>query len=145
MIFGVGTDLVEVARVRAVWERFGDHFPQRILMPEEQTWFERTRDPVRFLAMRFAAKEAVVKALGTGFRHGMWLRDTGTVPDPRGRPLVIFSARGLARCRELGAGAAFVSLTDEAGMVLACAVMERVEAAKPRPASRAARKPRKRK
>ena len=94
-------------------------------MPEELVLFRQTRHPVRFLAMRFAAKEAVVKALGTGFRHGMWVRDTGSVPDPRGRPLVIFSKRGLDVCRELGAGCAHVSLTDEAGMVLAFAVMER--------------------
>lgn len=124
MIFGVGTDMVEVSRVARLWESYGERFAQRILMPEEMTLFRRSRQPVRFLAMRFAAKEAVVKALGTGFRHGMWVRDTGSVPDPRGRPLVIFSERGRDVCRALGAGRAHVSLTDEAGMVLAFAVME---------------------
>ncbi|HEX6550794.1 MAG TPA: holo-ACP synthase [Gammaproteobacteria bacterium] len=125
MIFGVGTDMVEVSRVSRLWDRYGDHFAQRILMPEEMALFRQARQPVRFLAMRFAAKEAVVKALGTGFRHGMWVRDTGSIPDSRGRPLVIFSERGQKVCRELGAGPAHVSLTDEAGMVLAFAVMER--------------------
>lgn len=125
MIFGIGTDMVEVSRVSRLWDRYGDHFAQRILMPEEIALFCHARQPVRFLAMRFAAKEAVVKALGTGFRHGMWVRDTGSIPDPRGRPLVIFSERGRKVCRELGAGPAYVSLTDEAGMVLAFAVMER--------------------
>lgn len=125
MIFGVGTDMVEVSRVARLWEKYGEHFARRILMPEELMLFRQTRNPVRFLAMRFAAKEAVVKALGTGFSHGMWLRDSGSVPDPRGRPLVIFSERGLAVCRKLGVGAAYVSLTDEGGMVLAFAVMER--------------------
>lgn len=124
MIFGVGTDMVEVSRVARLWESYGERFAQRILMPEEMTLFRRSRQPVRFLAMRFAAKEAVVKALGTGCRHGMWVRDTGSVPDPRGRPLVIFSERGRDVCRALGAGRAHVSLTDEAGMVLAFAVME---------------------
>lgn len=123
MIFGIGTDLVEVARIRAAWQRFGGHFAQRILMPEELQGFQRARDPVRFLATRFAAKEAIVKALGTGFRHGMWLRDSGHVPDQRGKPCVIFSTRGLAACRRLGAGQAFVSLSDEAGMVLAFALI----------------------
>lgn len=126
MIFGIGTDLVEVARVRTVWERFGEHFARRILMPEELQGFRRTHDPVRFLATRFAAKEAIVKALGTGFRHGMWLRDSGHVPDARGKPCVIFSERGLALCRRVGAGQAFVSLSDEAGMVLAFAVILRM-------------------
>jgi holo-[acyl-carrier protein] synthase len=125
MIFGVGTDMVEISRVARLWERYAEHFAQRILMPEELMLFRHSRQPVRFLAMRFAAKEAVVKALGTGFRHGMWVRDTGSIPDPRGRPLVIFSERGRAVCHELGVGSAHVSLTDEAGMVLAFAVMER--------------------
>jgi holo-[acyl-carrier protein] synthase len=124
MIFGVGTDMVEVSRVARLWERYGERFAKRILMPEEMALFQHTSQPVRFLAMRFAAKEAVVKALGTGFRHGIWVRDTGSVPDPRGRPLVIFSERGRKVCRTLGAGCAHVSLTDEAGMVLAFAVME---------------------
>lgn len=123
MIFGIGTDLVEVARVRSAWERFGEHFARRILMPEELQGFRASRDPVRFLATRFAAKESIVKALGTGFRHGMWLRDAGHVPDQRGKPCVIFSARGLALCQRLGAGQTFVSLSDEAGMVLAFAVI----------------------
>jgi holo-[acyl-carrier protein] synthase len=123
MIFGVGTDLVEVQRIERVWRRFGAHFSKRILMPEEISGFDCSPDPVRYLAMRFAAKEALVKALGTGFRNGIWLRDTGSVPDARGRPLVIFSARGHAVCRELGAGEAFVSLSDEAGVVLAMAVI----------------------
>ena len=128
MIFGIGTDLVEVARVHAAWQRFGESFARRILMPEEWSGFQRTPNPVRFLAMRFAAKEAIVKALGTGFRHGMWLRDAGHVPDERGRPCVIFSARGLALCRRLGAGQTYVSLSDEAGMVLAFAMILRTAA-----------------
>ncbi|MBU6421167.1 MAG: holo-ACP synthase [Gammaproteobacteria bacterium] len=128
MIFGIGTDLVEVARVRAAWQRFGEHFARRVLMAEELEGFRRAPDAVRFLATRFAAKEAIVKALGTGFRHGMWLRDSGHVPDARGKPCVIFSARGQALCRRLGAGDAFVSLSDEAGLVLAFAVILRAAA-----------------
>lgn len=125
MIFGIGTDLVEVARIRAARERFGEQFARRILMPAELEGYARSRDPVRFLATRFAAKEAIVKALGTGFHHGMWLRDSGHVPDAWGKPCVIFSARGAALCARLGAGEAFVSLSDEAGMVLAFAVILR--------------------
>lgn len=125
MIHGVGTDVVQVSRVEAVLARRGEAFPSRILMPEELVFYSRSRNPVRFLAMHFAAKEAVVKALGTGFRHGMWVRDTGFVPDPRGKPCVIFSPRGQAVCRAFGVAAAHVSLTDEAGLVVAMAVAEK--------------------
>jgi len=123
MIFGVGTDLVQVERVEATYERFGAHFVDRLLMPEERALFDPGRRPVRFLAMRFAAKEAISKALGTGFRHGVWIRDFGFRADERGKPEVIFSARGRAVADRLGAGEGHVSLTDEAGLVVAFAVL----------------------
>ena len=125
MIFGIGTDLVEVERIRRVWERRGERFVARILCPEELPGFRRTKNPVRFLATRFAGKEAVVKAMGTGFSHGLWVRDVGIVADAWGKPCVIFSARGRAVCQRLGAGEAFGSLSDEAGVVLAFAVLLR--------------------
>ena len=125
MIFGIGTDLVQIARVERTLARFGDHFVERLLMPAERAAFERQDQPVRFLAMRFAAKEAVVKAMGTGFRHGMWIRDVGVVANAWGRPEVVYSERGTWLCRELGIGASHVSLTDEAGLVMAVAVLLR--------------------
>ncbi len=125
MIHGVGTDVVQVSRMEAVWLRRGERFARRILMPEELPGFHRTRNKVRFLAMHFAAKEAIVKALGTGFRHGMWVRDAGFVPDERGKPCVVFSERGRSVCRRFGVGGAHVSLTDEAGLVVAMAVAEK--------------------
>jgi holo-[acyl-carrier protein] synthase len=121
----VGTDVVQVSRMEAVWQRHGEAFARRTLMPEELQWFGRTRNPVRFLAMHFAAKEAIVKALGTGFRHGVWVRDVGFVPDFRGKPCVIFSVRGDVVRRKFGVGEAHVSLTDEAGLVVAMAVAEK--------------------
>jgi holo-[acyl-carrier protein] synthase len=125
MIFGVGIDVVRVDRIAAAWARHGEQFARRILMPQELAVFRPGKRPERFLAMRFAAKEACAKALGTGFAHGIWVRDVGIVQDRRGRPEVIWSERGQAVCRELGAGAGFVSLTDEAGLVVAFAVLER--------------------
>ena len=125
MIFGVGTDIAEVARVRQTFERFGERFVDRLLMPEERPLFERSKWPVRFLAMRFAGKEAAVKALGTGFRHGLWIRDVGVVNNEWGRPLIIFSARGRDVCHRLGVGEVHVSLSDDAGMVVAFAVAMR--------------------
>jgi holo-[acyl-carrier protein] synthase len=123
MIFGIGTDLVEVERVAATYRRFGEHFVERLLLPEERALFEPGRRPERFLAMRFAAKEAIAKALGTGFRHGAWIRDFGFMANRRGRPEVVFSARGRELANRLGAGEGHVSLSDEAGLVLAVAVL----------------------
>lgn len=123
MIFGVGTDAVQLERVERTWKRFGEHFSRRLLLDEEQTLFAASRRPVRFLAMRFAAKEAVVKAMGTGFANGMWIRDVGVVPNRLGQPQVIYSARGEAMCRRLGIGSGHLSLTDEAGLVIAVAVL----------------------
>lgn len=125
MIFGVGTDIVEIARMQQTWERFGERFVERLLMPEERELFERSKWPVRFLAMRFAGKEATVKAMGTGFAHGVWIRDVGIINNEWGRPLVIFSERGRSVCRELGIGESHVSLTDDAGLVMAFAVAMR--------------------
>jgi holo-[acyl-carrier protein] synthase len=127
MIFGIGTDVVQLERVRHVYERYGERFASRLLMPEEEEGFRGHRRPVRFLAMRFAAKEAIVKALGTGFAHGVWIRDVGIVPDAWGRPEVRWSERGRQVRDRLGAGEAHVTLTDEAGLVVAVAVLMRRE------------------
>jgi holo-[acyl-carrier protein] synthase len=125
MIFGVGTDIVKIERVAAVYERYGGHFVERLLLPEERAVFDANRRPARFLAMRFAAKEAIVKALGTGFGHGVWIRDVGFLANAWGRPEVRFSARGRAVADRLGAGDGHVSLTDEAGLVVAVAILMR--------------------
>ena len=127
MIYGVGTDLVELSRVQETYNRFGDHFVKRLLMEEERSLFEKTKWPVRFLAMRFAAKEATVKAMGTGFANGMWIRDVGIVASPWGRPEIIWSERGQGVCERLGIGEGHVSLTDDAGLILAFAVVMRAE------------------
>ena len=124
MIFGVGTDVVELARVQSTYERFGDHFVNRILMDEERELFARNKHPVRFLAMRFSGKEAVAKAMGTGFAHGIWLRDIGITANDWGRPTVIWSERGQRVCERLGIGRGHVSLTDDAGLIVSFAVVE---------------------
>ena len=130
MIHGIGTDVVEIARIEAAYRRFGLHFVQRLLMDDERRLFDRraAASPgrtVRFLAQRFAAKEAIVKALGTGFAHGMWIRNCGFVPNEWGRPDVVWSARGLRVRDGMGVGVGHVTLTDEAGLVVAVAVLEK--------------------
>jgi holo-[acyl-carrier protein] synthase len=127
VIFGIGTDVVQLERVEAVYTRHRERFVQRLLMPEEEAAFRSYKRPVRFLAMRFAAKEAIVKALGTGFAHGVWIRDVGIAANAWGRPEVIWSERGRAVRDRLGAGEGHVTLTDEAGLVVAVAVLMRKE------------------
>ena len=125
MIFGIGTDILQLSRVEQVYERYGQRFVRRVLLDEELELFARARNPVRFLAMRFAAKEAIVKALGTGFANGIWVRDVGTVPNTLGQPQLVYSRRGRELCSRLGVGEGFLSLTDEAGLVVAVAVLLR--------------------
>jgi len=124
MIFGVGTDIVELSRIRQIFDRYGEHFARRILMDSELALYHRSKQPARFLAMRFAGKEATVKAMGTGFAHGVWLRDVGILHNEWGRPVIAWSERGRRVCDRLGIGAGHVSLTDDAGLVIAFAVVE---------------------
>ena len=127
MIFGIGTDVVQVERIEKTVSRFGDRFVTRLLMDEEYAQYQRTKQKVRFVAMRFAGKEAIVKAMGTGFAHGMWIRDVGVVQNSWGKPEVVYSPRGQAMREKLGIGDGHVSLTDEAGLVVAVAVLLKKE------------------
>ena len=127
MIFGIGIDVLRADRIDGVLERRGERFIERLLMPEERSQLERTQRPRRFLAMRFAAKEAIVKAMGTGFAHGVWIRDVGIVQNRLGKPEVVYSERGERVRRALGIGDGHVTLTDEAGLVVAVAVLLRAQ------------------
>ncbi|MGA2776564.1 MAG: holo-ACP synthase [Steroidobacteraceae bacterium] len=125
MIFGIGIDVLKVDRIEHVYGKHGERFVNHLLMPEERVQLLRTARPVRFLAMRFAAKEAIVKGMGTGFAHGVWIRDVGIVQNEWGRPEIVYSARGAAVRDRLGVGEGHVTLTDEAGLVVAVAVLMR--------------------
>ena len=125
MIFGIGVDVLQAERVKKVYARFGSRFVNHLLLPGERQQLILSKRPERFLAMRFAAKEAIVKAMGTGFAHGMWIRDVGVVQNSWGKPDIIYSARGEQRRRELGVGEGHITLTDEAGLIVAVAVLMR--------------------
>jgi holo-[acyl-carrier protein] synthase len=125
MIYGIGVDVLEVRRMEGLYARYGERLAVRLLMPEEHRQFALAKRPVRFLAMRFAAKEAIVKGLGTGFANGVWIRDVGIVQNSLGKPEVVYSPRGEALRHKLGVGDGHVTLTDEAGLIVAVAVLER--------------------
>lgn len=124
MIYGIGIDILEASRIPPLMERFQDKFARRILMPVELEQYRRSKRPARFLANRFAGKEAIVKAMGTGFAHGVWVRDVGVVQNSWGKPEVVFSPRGDALRKEMGIGdGGYVTLTDDAGLIVAVAIL----------------------
>jgi holo-[acyl-carrier protein] synthase len=124
-IHGVGTDIVRVARIEETVQRYGERFAQRILAASELEDYRLSRSPVAFLAKRFAAKEAAVKALGTGFAQGVGLRDIAVGREPGGRPTLICTGRAAELCQSYGITAAHLSLADEAEYAVAFVVMER--------------------
>ncbi|MBL8445996.1 MAG: holo-ACP synthase [Zoogloeaceae bacterium] len=123
MIHGVGTDIVAVARVRDTWERHGSRFAERLLGEPERADFARTRDFARFLAKRFAAKEAFAKALGTGVRPPATLHAIMVAHDDLGRPVFHFDVRLTQHLAERQLRA-HLSISDEVEFVVAFALLE---------------------
>lgn len=113
MIFGIGTDIVSVSRIRDALQRHGERFARRILADSELEAFNRAVHPENFVAKRFAAKEAAAKAFGTGFSGGLAMRDIAVVNDALGKPELSFHGRAVSLCEELGIGKHFLSLSDE--------------------------------
>ena len=101
MIIGIGNDLIDIRRIERTLDRFGDRFIQRIFTPLEQKRAERRRNRVATYAKRFAAKEACSKALGTGFRKGVFWRDLGVINLPGGKPSMELTGGALKRLHEL--------------------------------------------
>lgn len=118
MPYAVGIDIIAIPRVQKVLDRHGQRFLQRVYTPEEAA-FCRGRVPE--LAVRFAAKEAVMKALGTGVRGIGW-RDIEVLPDRRGKPLVYLYGRAKERAERIGLRALDVSLTHEKEFAIAAVV-----------------------
>jgi len=119
LIFGVGVDLVRISRIEAALERFGERFPRRILADAEYWRYRESPRQADFLARHFAAKEAFVKALGTGLRLGIGWRQIEVCRDHRGRPYLVCRGRARELMHELGAGESHLSLCDEAEYALA--------------------------
>lgn len=119
MIHGVGIDLVQTSRIAAALERFGERFAQRILSDQEYRRFQRARRRVDFLAKHFAAKEAFVKALGTGIRQGVSWREIEVRNEPLGRPYLHLTGRVRELMEFYEAGECHLSLCDEGGYAAA--------------------------
>ena len=124
MIYGVGTDVVELGRIENALKRHGERFARRILCPSELQRFQGHRLPANYLAKRFAAKEAFTKALGTGIKtpanwHGVWVRNLAS-----GKPVLEFSDALQRLLKAKGVTTAHVSLSDEKGVALATVILE---------------------
>ena len=97
MILGLGNDMVDIRRIEATLERFGDRFTARIFTPAERAKSDNRRNRAASYAKRFAAKEACSKALGTGLRRGVFWRNMGVINLPSGRPTLVLTGGALAQ------------------------------------------------
>ncbi|MFQ6021124.1 MAG: holo-ACP synthase [Acidiferrobacterales bacterium] len=113
MIFGIGTDIVRVIRMEKNLERFGEKFPRRILTEHELDDYQKEKKRAHFLARRFAAKEAAVKAMGMGFSGGLGWRQIGVNHDAKGKPLLEFNGFASEFIKDNGITEVHVSLADE--------------------------------
>ena len=125
MIFGIGTDLVELARFEILFARYGERLAGRMLSEGELKEFRSEADPARFIAKRFAAKEAFAKAVGSGLRDPVSLRRIGITHDGLGKPVLQFDDVLRTHLAQLGISGHHLSISDERSMVVAFVVLER--------------------
>ena len=125
MIHGIGTDIVAIARLQRMWERHGEHAVTRLLAPDELPAFSRATDKGRFLAKRFAAKEAFAKAFGTGLRTPVLLGAIAVVNNDLGKPALNFHG-DLDRVLRARGLTAHLSISDEADYAVAFVVLEKI-------------------
>lgn len=117
-----GVDLVYCPRIARIWQAHGERFLQRVYTPAEQAHCREFRDPVARLAGRFAAKEAVMKVLGTGWRGGVEWTDIETLPDPLGKPLVTLHGATARLAAALGIAQVLISISHSGDYALASAL-----------------------
>lgn len=124
-IVGIGTDIVEIERIEAVVSRSGDRLARRILSPDEWRQYQQHNQPVRFLAKRFAVKEAASKALGTGIRDGLAFAQFEVCNDALGKPSLRLFEQAAALANRLGVTGMHVTLADERHYACATVIFER--------------------
>lgn len=125
MIYGIGVDLVEISRLEQGLSRYGEHYADRILAPDEHAEFFSSTQPARFLAKRFAAKEAFAKAAGTGLRHPVTLRNIAIRHTTLGQPCFLFNADMESWLRKQNIAGHHLSISDERELVIAFVVLEK--------------------
>ncbi len=124
MIVGIGVDIVDVERVHAMLERYQDRFVRRVFTDAENRYASKSVKSAERLAGRFAVKEAVLKAFGTGKSQGILWRDVETVPGPKGRPKVNLYGNADKYLKMLNANQIHVSISHDGGKAVAFVVIE---------------------
>lgn len=124
MILGLGTDIVEIQRINDSLQRLGDKFSKRILTETEHQDFKASKQPAAFLAKRFAAKEAAVKALGTGIGNGVSFQHFEVGHDAFGAPLLTISGYARELCQQRAVQYAHLSISDESHYAVATVILE---------------------
>ena len=123
VIKGIGTDLLDQRRIAHIMAKQGERFARRILTPQELLLWGGKENSVNFVAKRFAAKEAISKALGTGIAQGIGFQQMNICADDLGKPVVELSGAALKRTKAMGGQQVLLSLSDEGEMILAFAVL----------------------
>ena len=124
MIFGTGVDIARIDRFGTIYDRFQLKFLKKILSQYELHHFERARDPARYLAMRFATKEATSKALGTGFKKGIYPSLIWVEHEPSGKPNLRVTGRARELFEKFEIKNSHVSLSDDGGFAIASVILE---------------------
>ena len=124
MIFGIGTDIVEYARIEKMFARYGQRLAEKLLSENELAEFKAHANQARFLAKRFAAKEAFAKAVGSGLREPVSLRRIGVTHDGLGKPVLQFDETLRKYLAQLGINGHHVSISDERDFIVAFVVLE---------------------
>ncbi len=124
MIFGIGTDIVEVARIEASIAQFGDEFAKRILADDEFSMYLQSKIKARFLAKRFAAKEAFSKALGTGLRDPATFQNIAVAHDDLGKPILVLASELQDFLQSRQITKMHISISDERNLATAFVVLE---------------------
>lgn len=124
MIYGIGTDIVEVGRIQSSLDQFGDTFAKRILAEAEWEEYIASQIKARFLAKRFAAKEAFAKAIGTGIRGEVSFQNIAVTHDALGRPLLQLSTALQGYLKQHHIYQSHISISDEKNLALAYVVLE---------------------
>ena len=124
MIFGIGTDIVEYARIESMWQRYQARLAERMLIAAELPEYRAHAQPARMLAKRFAAKEAFAKAVGSGLRYPVSLTLISVTHDGLGKPVLQFDPVLRTYLARLGISGHHLSLSDERNMIVAFVVLE---------------------
>lgn len=123
-VLGLGTDIVDIMRIKAVVKRSGDRLAQRVLCAAEWALYQQHQQPVLFLGKRFAVKEAAAKAFGTGIRNGLAFNQFEVFNDGLGKPNIRLHNHAAKRAQEIGVTAIHVSLADERRYACAIVIIE---------------------